>query len=98
MLVSFKFVESIVLSASDLSISDERKEEEKRLIEKLSKGDCDEEFLLQKISMLQLRLEEVAKSLQAERELVIILFIQNISYKYFVILEKRLRLGVIWKS
>lgn len=42
--------------------------EEKRLIQQLSKDDFDEDYLLQKISMLQLRLDEAQKTLQAERE------------------------------
>lgn len=42
--------------------------EERRLIQQLSKDDFDEEYLLQKISMLQLRLDENQKSLQLERE------------------------------
>lgn len=42
--------------------------EERRLIQQLSKDDFDEEYLLQKISMLQLRLEEAQKTIQSERE------------------------------
>lgn len=42
--------------------------EERRLIQQLSKDDFDEEYLLQKISMLQLRLDEAQKTVQAERE------------------------------
>lgn len=42
--------------------------EERRLIQQLSKDNFDEEYLLQKISMLQLRLDENQKSLQLERE------------------------------
>ncbi|XP_036335686.1 coiled-coil domain-containing protein 102A-like isoform X1 [Rhagoletis pomonella] len=42
--------------------------EEKRLIQQLSKDDFDEDYLLQKISMLQLRLDEAQKTVQAERE------------------------------
>ncbi|XP_055913896.1 coiled-coil domain-containing protein 102A isoform X2 [Eupeodes corollae] len=42
--------------------------EEKRLIQQLSKDDFDEEYLLQKISMLQLRLDEAQKTIQVERE------------------------------
>ncbi|XP_030562012.1 coiled-coil domain-containing protein 102A isoform X1 [Drosophila novamexicana] len=42
--------------------------EEKRLIQQLSKDDFDEDYLLQKISMLQLRLDEAQKTLQAERD------------------------------
>lgn len=50
--------------------SDERcsSAEERRLIQQLSKDNFDEEYLLQKISMLQLRLDENQKSLQLERE------------------------------
>lgn len=44
--------------------------EERRLIQQLSKDNFDEEYLLQKISMLQLRLDENQKSLQLEREYV----------------------------
>ncbi|CAD7004941.1 unnamed protein product [Ceratitis capitata] len=47
---------------------DEVSAEEKRLIQQLSKDDFDEEYLLQKISMLQLRLDEAQKTVQAERE------------------------------
>ncbi|XP_037909207.1 coiled-coil domain-containing protein 102A isoform X2 [Hermetia illucens] len=47
---------------------DEVSAEEKRLIQQLSKDDFDEEYLLQKISMLQLRLDEAQKTLQAERD------------------------------
>ncbi|XP_030376776.1 coiled-coil domain-containing protein 102A isoform X2 [Scaptodrosophila lebanonensis] len=43
-------------------------DEEKRLIQQLSKDDFDEEYLLQKITMLQLRLDEAQKTLQAERD------------------------------
>ncbi|KAJ6641382.1 Coiled-coil domain-containing protein 102A [Pseudolycoriella hygida] len=42
--------------------------EERRLIQQLSKDNFDEEYLLQKMSMLQLRLDENQKSLQLERE------------------------------
>lgn len=42
--------------------------EERRLIQQLSKDDFDEEYLLQKISMLQLRLDEAQKTIQSERE------------------------------
>ncbi|KAH8410059.1 hypothetical protein KR009_004751 [Drosophila setifemur] len=42
--------------------------EEKRLIQQLSKDDFDEDYLSQKISMLQLRLDEAQKTLQAERD------------------------------
>lgn len=53
--------------------SDERcsSAEERRLIQQLSKDNFDEEYLLQKISMLQLRLDENQKSLQLEREYVL---------------------------
>lgn len=33
-----------------------------------SKGSCDEEYIIQKLSMLQLRLDETTKTLQIERE------------------------------
>lgn len=49
-------------------LTDEVSAEEKRLIQQLSKDDFDEEYLLQKISMLQLRLDEAQKTVQAERE------------------------------
>ncbi|ETN63201.1 M-type 9 protein [Anopheles darlingi] len=42
--------------------------EERRLIQQLSKDDHDEEYLLQKISMLQLRLDDAQKTVQIERE------------------------------
>ena len=42
--------------------------EEKRLLQQLSKDDFDEDYLLQKISMLQLRLDEAKKTVQIERE------------------------------
>ncbi|XP_013110380.2 coiled-coil domain-containing protein 102A isoform X3 [Stomoxys calcitrans] len=47
---------------------DEVSAEEKRLIQQLSKDDFDEDYLLQKISMLQLRLDEAQKTVQAERD------------------------------
>lgn len=46
--------------------------EERRLIQQLSKDDFDEEYLIQKISMLQLRLDEAQKTIQVEREYVIV--------------------------
>ncbi|XP_055529483.1 coiled-coil domain-containing protein 102A isoform X2 [Wyeomyia smithii] len=42
--------------------------EERRLIQQLSKDDYDEDYLLQKISMLQLRLDDAQKTIQIERE------------------------------
>lgn len=42
--------------------------EERRLIQQLSKDEYDEECVVQQNSMLQLKLEECRKSLQAERE------------------------------
>ncbi|XP_058837207.1 coiled-coil domain-containing protein 102A isoform X2 [Topomyia yanbarensis] len=42
--------------------------EERRLIQQLSKDDYDEEYLMQKISMLQIRLEDAQKTIQIERE------------------------------
>uniref|UniRef100_A0A1B0FGI4 Coiled-coil domain-containing protein 102A n=1 Tax=Glossina morsitans morsitans TaxID=37546 RepID=A0A1B0FGI4_GLOMM len=47
---------------------DEVTAEEKRLIQQLSKDDFDEDYLLQKISMLQLRLDEAQKTVNAERD------------------------------
>lgn len=44
--------------------------EERRLIQQLSKDDFDEEYLTQKISSLQLRLDEAHKTIQLEREYV----------------------------
>lgn len=49
---------------------DEVTAEEKRLIQQLSKDDFDEDYLLQKISILQLRLDEAQKTIQAERKYV----------------------------
>lgn len=49
-------------------VLDEVSAEEKRLIQQLSKDEFDEDYLLQKISMLQLRLDEAQKTVQAERE------------------------------
>ncbi|XP_065080728.1 coiled-coil domain-containing protein 102A isoform X1 [Ochlerotatus camptorhynchus] len=42
--------------------------EERRLIQQLSKDDYDEDYLMQKISMLQLRLDDSQKTIQIERE------------------------------
>ncbi|XP_062534048.1 coiled-coil domain-containing protein 102A isoform X1 [Armigeres subalbatus] len=42
--------------------------EERRLIQQLSKDDYDEDYLLQKISMLQIRLDDAQKTIQIERE------------------------------
>lgn len=42
--------------------------EERRLIQQLSKDDFDEEYLTQKISVLQQRLDEAMKTIQTERE------------------------------
>lgn len=47
---------------------DEQIAEERRLIQQLSKDDYDEDYLLQKVSMLQLRLDEAHKTIQIERE------------------------------
>uniref|UniRef100_A0A182NI49 Myosin tail domain-containing protein n=1 Tax=Anopheles dirus TaxID=7168 RepID=A0A182NI49_9DIPT len=46
----------------------EQMAEERRLIQQLSKDDYDEDYLLQKISMLQLRLDDAQKTIQLERE------------------------------
>lgn len=52
--------------------------EERRLIQQLSKDDFDEEFLMQQISMLQLKLDESRTNIHTEREYVYcILYIQN---------------------
>ncbi|XP_054735595.1 coiled-coil domain-containing protein 102A isoform X2 [Anastrepha obliqua] len=64
-------IEEYVLKGAvpkNVSDIDEVSAEEKRLIQQLSKDDFDEEYLLQKISMLQLRLDEGQKTVQAERE------------------------------
>lgn len=63
-----KFVMYFIRTLTACTSSDEVSAEEKRLIQQLSKDDFDEEYLLQKISMLQLRLDEAQKTLQAERE------------------------------
>lgn len=42
--------------------------EERRLIQQLSKDEYDEEYLLQQMSMLQLKLDETRKNIQSERE------------------------------
>lgn len=49
---------------------DEVTTEEKLLLQQLSKGDYDGEYLLKKISMLQLHLDEAQKIIQAERRYV----------------------------
>uniref|UniRef100_A0A182LYN0 Myosin tail domain-containing protein n=1 Tax=Anopheles culicifacies TaxID=139723 RepID=A0A182LYN0_9DIPT len=46
----------------------EQMAEERRLIQQLSKDDYDEDYLLQKITMLQLRLDDAQKTIQIERE------------------------------
>ncbi|XP_058124697.1 coiled-coil domain-containing protein 102A isoform X1 [Anopheles coustani] len=46
----------------------EQMAEERRLIQQLSKDDYDEDYLLQKISMLQHRLDDAQKTIQLERE------------------------------
>ncbi|XP_037938928.1 coiled-coil domain-containing protein 102A isoform X2 [Teleopsis dalmanni] len=64
-------IEEFVLKGAvpkNLSDMDDVAAEEKRLIQQLSKDDFDEEYLLQKISMLQLRLDEAQKTVQAERD------------------------------
>ncbi|KAM7356906.1 coiled-coil domain-containing protein 102B [Cochliomyia hominivorax] len=64
-------IEEYVLKGAahkNLSDMDEVSAEEKRLIQQLSKDDFDEDYLLQKISMLQLRLDEAQKTVQAERD------------------------------
>lgn len=42
--------------------------EERRLIQQLSKDECDEEYLVQQMSMLQLKLDDSRKAIQMERE------------------------------
>lgn len=42
--------------------------EERRLIQQLSKDECDDEYLMQQMSMLQLKLDETRKNIQTERE------------------------------
>lgn len=52
-----------------LSLEDRRNSaEERRLIQQLSKDECDDEYLLQQVSMLQLKLDETRKNIQTERE------------------------------
>ncbi|XP_055619618.1 coiled-coil domain-containing protein 102A isoform X2 [Toxorhynchites rutilus septentrionalis] len=46
----------------------EQMAEERRLIQQLSKDDYDEDYLLQKIAMLQLRLDDTQKTIQIERD------------------------------
>lgn len=54
---------------SDVFADDRRASaEERRLIQQLSKDDYDEEYLTQKIRMLQQCLEEAEKTSQALRE------------------------------
>ncbi|XP_061399732.1 coiled-coil domain-containing protein 102A [Musca vetustissima] len=64
-------IEEFILKGAmpkNLADMDEVSAEEKRLIQQLSKDDFDEDYLLQKISMLQLRLDEAQKTVQAERD------------------------------
>lgn len=42
--------------------------EERRLIQQLSKDESDEDYLLQQVSMLQLKLDESRKTIQIDRE------------------------------
>ncbi|KAL9699522.1 hypothetical protein quinque_002963 [Culex quinquefasciatus] len=42
--------------------------EERRLIQQLSKDEYDEDYLLQKVSMLQVRLDDAQKTIQIERD------------------------------
>ncbi|KAL9902931.1 coiled-coil domain-containing protein 102A isoform X2 [Glossina fuscipes] len=56
------------LDIEEFVLKDEVTAEEKRLIQQLSKDDFDEDYLLQKISMLQLRLDEAQKTVSAERD------------------------------
>lgn len=46
--------------------------EERRLIQQLSKDDYDEDYMTQKVSVLQQSLDEAQKSLQSEREYVFV--------------------------
>lgn len=57
-------VEDLIRSEEDRRNS----AEERRLIQQLSKDESDEDFLLQQISMLQLKLDENKNSTQIERE------------------------------
>ncbi|XP_058985712.1 coiled-coil domain-containing protein 102A-like isoform X1 [Musca domestica] len=64
-------IEEFILKGAmpkNLTDMDEVSAEEKRLIQQLSKDEFDEDYLLQKISMLQLRLDEAQKTVQAERD------------------------------
>lgn len=55
----------------DIFVEDRRNSaEERRLIQQLSKDEFDEEYLLQQISMMQLKLDESRKNMQTEREYV----------------------------
>ncbi|XP_055377693.1 coiled-coil domain-containing protein 102A isoform X2 [Condylostylus longicornis] len=63
-----EFVSQRSVPKSVSELLEEESAEEKRLIQQLSKDDFDEEYLLQKISMLQLRLDETQKTIQIERE------------------------------
>lgn len=58
---------------------DEVTGEEKLLLQQLSKGDYDEEYLLKKVSMLQLHLDEAQKIIQAERRYAL-LDVQECTY------------------
>jgi len=47
---------------------EDHNDEERMLIQQLSKDDYDEEYLLEKISTLQLRLDDAQKIIQLEKE------------------------------
>lgn len=59
-----KHVTEIVRSEEDRRNS----EEERRLIQQLSKDENDDDYLLQQVSMLQLKLDESRKTIQIDRE------------------------------
>lgn len=51
-----------------VEIYKDKDSEESRLIQQLSKDEFDEEYLLQKISILQIRLDDSQKCIEIERE------------------------------
>ncbi|XP_055602136.1 coiled-coil domain-containing protein 102A isoform X2 [Uranotaenia lowii] len=55
-------------NSSDFKDKSDQMAEERRLIQQLSKDNYDEDYLLQKVSMLQLRLDDAQKTIQIERE------------------------------
>lgn len=54
-----------------------------------SKDDHDEDYIMQKMSMLQLRLEEATKTIQVERELVFFVFLfMNVCVRFCALIWK----------